>query len=56
MRGALRGPSFLVQFFLVKANFGSLVPPSYRASVWRKLEAVDAVYLQSGVAVLPANP
>ena len=31
-------------------------PTRYRASVWRKLRASGAVYLQSGVAVLPADP
>src|SRR5918999_6155577 len=31
-------------------------PTRYRASVWRKLKAAGAVYLQSGVAALPADP
>jgi hypothetical protein len=31
------------------------VPTRYRASVWRKLRAAGAVYLQNGVAVLPAD-
>jgi hypothetical protein len=31
-------------------------PTRYRASVWRKLRAAGAVYLQSGVAALPADP
>jgi hypothetical protein len=31
-------------------------PTRYRASVWRKLRAAGAVYLQNGVAVLPADP
>jgi hypothetical protein len=31
-------------------------PSRYRASVWRKLRAAGAVYLQNGVAVLPADP
>ena len=31
-------------------------PTRYRASVWRKLKAAGAVYLQSGVAVLPTDP
>ena len=31
-------------------------PSRYRASVWRKLRAAGAVYLQSGVAALPAYP
>jgi hypothetical protein len=31
-------------------------PSRYRASVWRKLKAAGAVYLQSGVAALPADP
>jgi hypothetical protein len=30
-------------------------PTRYRASVWRKLRAAGAVYLQNGVAVLPAD-
>src|ERR687898_2626078 len=30
-------------------------PTRYRASVWRKLKAAGAVYLQSGVAALPAD-
>lgn len=31
-------------------------PTRYRASVWRKLRAAGAVYLQNGVAVLPLDP
>jgi hypothetical protein len=31
-------------------------PTRYRASVWRRLRAAGAVYLQNGVAVLPADP
>jgi hypothetical protein len=31
-------------------------PSRYRASVWRKLKAAGAVYLQSGVAALPDDP
>lgn len=31
-------------------------PTRYRASVWRTLKAAGAVYLQNGVAVLPAGP
>jgi|SRR5918993_980204 hypothetical protein len=31
-------------------------PSRYRASVWRKLRTAGAVYLQSGVAALPADP
>jgi hypothetical protein len=31
-------------------------PTRYRASVWRKLKAGGAVYLQNGVAALPADP
>jgi hypothetical protein len=31
-------------------------PTRYRASVWRKLRAAGAVYLQNGVAALPADP
>jgi hypothetical protein len=31
-------------------------PSRYRASVWRKLRAAGAVYLQSGVAALPDDP
>jgi hypothetical protein len=31
-------------------------PSRYRASVWRKLKAAGAVYLQNGVAALPADP
>ena len=31
-------------------------PTRYRASVWRKLRAAGAVYLQKGVAALPADP
>jgi hypothetical protein len=31
-------------------------PSRYRASVWRKLRAAGAVYLQNGVAALPADP
>lgn len=31
-------------------------PTRYRASVWRKLRAAGAVYLQNGVATLPADP
>ena len=31
-------------------------PTRYRASVWRKLRTSGAVYLQSGVAALPADP
>src|ERR671911_2415428 len=31
-------------------------PTRYRASVWRKLRAAGAVYLQNGVASLPAEP
>jgi hypothetical protein len=30
-------------------------PTRYRASVWRKLRAAGAIYLQNGVAVLPAD-
>ena len=30
-------------------------PSRYRASVWRKLRAAGAVYLQNGVAALPAD-
>jgi hypothetical protein len=30
-------------------------PTRYRASVWRKLRAAGAVYLQNGVAILPAD-
>jgi hypothetical protein len=30
-------------------------PTRYRASVWRKLRAAGAVYLQNGVAVLPVD-
>lgn len=30
-------------------------PTRYRASVWRKLKAVGAIYLQNGVAALPAS-
>ncbi len=31
-------------------------PTRYRASVWRKLRAAGAVYLQNGVAAVPADP
>lgn len=31
-------------------------PSRYRASVWRKLKAAGAVYLQNGVAALPDDP
>jgi len=31
-------------------------PTRYRASVWRKLKSAGAVYLQNGVATLPADP
>lgn len=31
-------------------------PTRYRASVWRKLKGAGAVYLQNGVAALPAYP
>lgn len=31
-------------------------PTRYRASVWRKLRAAGAIYLQNGVAVLPVDP
>jgi hypothetical protein len=31
-------------------------PTRYRASVWRKRRAAGAVYLQNGVAALPADP
>jgi DNA-binding transcriptional regulator PaaX len=31
-------------------------PSRYRASVWRKLKAAGAVYLQNGVAALPNDP
>lgn len=31
-------------------------PTRYRASVWRKLKAGGAVYLQNGVAALPDDP
>src|SRR4051794_27129845 len=31
-------------------------PSRYRASVWRKLKAAGAVYLQNGVAALPDHP
>lgn len=31
-------------------------PSRYRASVWRKLKAGGAVYLQNGVAALPGDP
>ena len=31
-------------------------PTRYRASVWRKLRAAGAIYLQNGVAALPADP
>ena len=31
-------------------------PSRYRASVWRKLRAAGAVYLQNGVAALPVDP
>lgn len=31
-------------------------PTRHRASVWRKLKAAGAVYLQNGVAALPADP
>ncbi|WP_047866353.1 Chromate resistance protein ChrB [Rubrobacter aplysinae] len=31
-------------------------PSRYRASVWRKLKTAGAIYLQSGVAALPADP
>ncbi|MGB3683382.1 MAG: Chromate resistance protein ChrB [Rubrobacteraceae bacterium] len=31
-------------------------PTRYRASVWRKLRAAGAVYLQNGAAALPADP
>lgn len=31
-------------------------PSRYRASVWRKLRAAGAVYLQNGVAALPEDP
>jgi hypothetical protein len=31
-------------------------PSRYRASVWRKLKAAGAVYLQNGVAALPEDP
>jgi len=30
-------------------------PTRYRASVWRKLKAAGAIYLQNGVAALPAD-
>jgi hypothetical protein len=30
-------------------------PTRYRASVWRKLKAAGAIYLQNGVAALPAS-
>lgn len=31
-------------------------PTRYRASVWRKLKATGAIYLQNGVAALPRTP
>ncbi len=31
-------------------------PTRYRASVWRKLSAAGAVYLQNGAVALPADP
>lgn len=31
-------------------------PTRYRVSVWRKLRTAGAVYLQNGVAALPADP
>jgi hypothetical protein len=31
-------------------------PTRYRASVWRTLKAAGAIYLQNGVAALPAGP
>jgi hypothetical protein len=31
-------------------------PTRYRASVWRKLRAAGAIYLQNGVAALPDDP
>lgn len=31
-------------------------PSRYRASIWRKLKASGALYLQSGVAALPDDP
>jgi hypothetical protein len=31
-------------------------PTRYRASVWRKLRAAGGIYLQNGVAALPADP
>jgi hypothetical protein len=31
-------------------------PSRYRASVWRKLRAAGTVYIQNGVAALPADP
>lgn len=31
-------------------------PTRYRASVWRSLKAAGAIYLQNGVAALPAGP
>ena len=31
-------------------------PTRYRASVWRKLRAAGAIYLQNGVAALPGDP
>ena len=30
-------------------------PTRYRASIWRKLKAAGAIYLQNGVAALPEN-
>lgn len=30
-------------------------PSRYRASIWRKIKAIGAVYLQSSVCVLPSN-
>jgi len=31
-------------------------PTRYRASIWRKLRAAGAIYLQNGAAALPADP
>src|SRR5919112_6211797 len=43
------------EWFVIVYNLPS-EPSRYRASVWRKLRTAGAVYLQSGVAALPADP
>lgn len=46
-----RGREWFVLVYKLPAE-----PTRYRASVWRKLRAAGAVYLQNGAAALPADP